>query len=201
MASNLTRTFLYSSRVVQTTCVRTLASQQGKGPMDYVKQGVDQLNQEAGKVKEAVSNATSTVVDAVSGDNNANRNMNDGKKIGQVNTNTMKHAVSKTTNRSVYETSSSSSTNSTPLSSYSGSSPASQSSNTYGSSSGNKSSPASQPSGSYGSSAPYTSDSPTEPSGGYNRSSSSASDKIRDQGSDYSKQAKPNVNQTGSKGR
>lgn len=36
--------------------------------MDYVKQGVDQLGQAAEKVKEAVSNATSTVVDAVSGD-------------------------------------------------------------------------------------------------------------------------------------
>ncbi|CAF5157523.1 unnamed protein product, partial [Rotaria sp. Silwood1] len=35
----------------------------------------------------------------------------------------------------------------------------------------------------------------------YNRGSPSASDKIKDQGSDYSKQAKPNVNQTGSKGR
>lgn len=39
--------------------------------MDYVKQGVDQLGQAAGKVKEAVSNATSTVVDAVTGDNRA----------------------------------------------------------------------------------------------------------------------------------
>ena len=36
--------------------------------MDYVKQGVDQLGQAAEKVKEAVSNATSTVVGAVSGD-------------------------------------------------------------------------------------------------------------------------------------
>ena len=57
--------------VLQTSFVRTLATGQNKGPMDYVKQGVDQLGQTAGKVKEAVSSATSTVVDAVTGDSNA----------------------------------------------------------------------------------------------------------------------------------
>jgi hypothetical protein len=85
MASGLTRTFLFGSRgsfyfnlminftiisVVQTSFTRTLATGQGKGPMDYVKQGVDQLGQAAEKVKEAVSSATSTVVGAVSGDSN-----------------------------------------------------------------------------------------------------------------------------------
>jgi uncharacterized protein with FMN-binding domain len=55
--------------VIQTSFVRTLATQQAKGPMDYVKQGVDQLGQAAEKVKDAVSSATSTVVNAVSGDN------------------------------------------------------------------------------------------------------------------------------------
>lgn len=57
--------------VLQTSFVRTLATGQNKGPMDYVKQGVDQLGQAAEKVKEAVSSATSTVVDAVTGDSNA----------------------------------------------------------------------------------------------------------------------------------
>ena len=92
MASGLTRTFLFGSRgtlnfssvlkmnlmrvlVVQTSFVRTLATGQGKGPMDYVKQGVDQLGQAAEKVKEAVSSATSTVVSAVTGDNNASKFM------------------------------------------------------------------------------------------------------------------------------
>ncbi len=91
MASNLTRTFLYGSRgiilililnfkfnftnilVVQTSFTRTLATGQAKGPMDYVKQGVDQLGQAAEKVKEAVSSATSTVVGAVTGDSNASK--------------------------------------------------------------------------------------------------------------------------------
>ena len=90
MASGLTRSFLFGSRgnfyihfdgkipfipilVLQTSFVRTLATGQNKGPMDYVKQGVDQLGQAAEKVKEAVSSATSTVVDAVSGDSNASR--------------------------------------------------------------------------------------------------------------------------------
>lgn len=41
--------------------------------MDYVKQGVDQLGQAAEKVKEAVSSATSTVVDAVKGDSHASK--------------------------------------------------------------------------------------------------------------------------------
>lgn len=45
--------------------------------MDYVKQGVDQLNQAAGKVKEAVSSATSTVVDAVTGDNSTSKSFID----------------------------------------------------------------------------------------------------------------------------
>jgi hypothetical protein len=90
MASSLTRTFLFSSRgnfnfnfnskinfmnisVVQTSFVRTLATGQGKSPMDYVKQGVDQLGQAAEKVKEAVSSATSTVVGAVTGDSNTSK--------------------------------------------------------------------------------------------------------------------------------
>jgi hypothetical protein len=90
MASGLTRTFLYGSRgnfifnfnlkinltnisVVQTSFVRTLATGQAKGPMDYVKQGVDQLGQAAEKVKEAVSSATSTVVGAVTGDSNTSK--------------------------------------------------------------------------------------------------------------------------------
>jgi hypothetical protein len=91
MASSLTRTFLYGSRgiilililnfkfnftnilVVQTSFTRTLATGQAKGPMDYVKQGVDQLGQAAEKVKEAVSSATATVVGAVTGDNNASK--------------------------------------------------------------------------------------------------------------------------------
>jgi uncharacterized protein with FMN-binding domain len=61
--------------VVQTSFVRTLATGQGhaKGPMDYVKQGVDQLGQAAEKVKEAVSSATSTVVGAVTGDHNTSK--------------------------------------------------------------------------------------------------------------------------------
>lgn len=59
--------------VLQTSFVRTLATGQNKGPMDYVKQGVDQLGQAAEKVKEAVSSATSTVVGAVSGDNRASK--------------------------------------------------------------------------------------------------------------------------------
>lgn len=50
--------------------------------MDYVKQGVDQLGQAAEKVKEAVSSATSTVVGAVTGDNNANQKVEDAKKHG-----------------------------------------------------------------------------------------------------------------------
>jgi hypothetical protein len=63
--------------VVQTSFVRALATGQGqaKGPMDYVKQGVDQLGQAAEKVKEAVSSATSTVVGAVTGDNNASKSL------------------------------------------------------------------------------------------------------------------------------
>jgi hypothetical protein len=59
--------------VVQTSFVRTLATEQAKGPMDYVKQGVDQLGQAAEKVKEAVSSAASTVAGAVRGDNNASK--------------------------------------------------------------------------------------------------------------------------------
>ena len=59
--------------VVQTSFVRTLATQQSKGPMDYVKQGVDQLGQAAEKVKEAVSSAASTVAGAVSGDSNTSK--------------------------------------------------------------------------------------------------------------------------------
>ncbi len=59
--------------VVQTSFTRTLATGQAKGPMDYVKQGVDQLGQAAEKVKEAVSSATSTVVGAVTGDSNASK--------------------------------------------------------------------------------------------------------------------------------
>lgn len=55
--------------------MRTLATGQSKGPMDYVKQGVDQLGQAAEKVKEAVSSATSTVVGAVTGDNNASKSI------------------------------------------------------------------------------------------------------------------------------
>ena len=93
MASSLTRTFLFGSRgtlldfpcscthrlfppvvlVVQTSFTRTLATGQAKGPMDYVKQGVDQLGQAAEKVKEAVSSATSTMKDAVSGDQHASK--------------------------------------------------------------------------------------------------------------------------------
>ena len=61
--------------VVQTSFTRTLATGQSKGPMDYVKQGVDQLGQAAEKVKEAVSSATSTVVDAVKGDNQASKSI------------------------------------------------------------------------------------------------------------------------------
>lgn len=51
--------FLFSYfRVVQMNIVRSLTVQeQNKGPMDYVKQGVDQLNQAATKVKEVVVNA------------------------------------------------------------------------------------------------------------------------------------------------
>jgi hypothetical protein len=92
MASTLTRTFLAGSRgklwtirksllsiihisVVQTSFVRTLATGQSKSPMDYVKQGVDQLGQAAEKVKEAVSSATSTVVGAVTGDSNASKSI------------------------------------------------------------------------------------------------------------------------------
>ena len=41
--------------------------------MDYVKQGVDQLGQAAEKVKEAVSSATSSVKDAVTGDQHASK--------------------------------------------------------------------------------------------------------------------------------
>ncbi|CAF1544263.1 unnamed protein product, partial [Rotaria sordida] len=61
---------------IQRSSIRTLTSQQGKSPMDYVKQGVDQLNQAAEKVKDVVSNATSTVVDAVSGRDNKTSNSN-----------------------------------------------------------------------------------------------------------------------------
>jgi hypothetical protein len=61
--------------VVQTSFVRTLATGQNKGPMDYVKQGVDQLGQAAEKVKEAVSSATSTVVGAVTGDHTASKSI------------------------------------------------------------------------------------------------------------------------------
>ena len=57
--------------VVQTNFARTLASQQSKGPMDYVKQGVDQLGQAAGKVKEAVSNATSNIVGGTTGNSHS----------------------------------------------------------------------------------------------------------------------------------
>lgn len=59
--------------VVQTSFARTLATGQAKGPMDYVKQGVDQLGQAAEKVKEAVSSATSSVKDAVTGDQHASK--------------------------------------------------------------------------------------------------------------------------------
>jgi hypothetical protein len=58
--------------VVQTSLVRTLSTRQTKSPLDYVKQGVDQLGQAADKVKEVVSSATSTVVGAVTGDQNKN---------------------------------------------------------------------------------------------------------------------------------
>lgn len=58
---------------VQTSFARTLATGQSKGPMDYVKQGVDQLGQAAEKVKEAVSNAASTVAGAVSNDNTTSK--------------------------------------------------------------------------------------------------------------------------------
>ena len=47
--------------------------------MDYVKQGVDQLNQAATKVKEVMSNATSTVVDAVSGEQNDSKSIENKK--------------------------------------------------------------------------------------------------------------------------
>jgi hypothetical protein len=58
---------------VQTSFTRTLATGHSKGPMDYVKQGVDQLGQAAEKVKEAVSSATSSVVDAVKGDSHTSK--------------------------------------------------------------------------------------------------------------------------------
>ncbi|CAF4116512.1 unnamed protein product [Rotaria sp. Silwood2] len=164
MANNLTHTFLYGSRIVQATSVRTLTSQQGKGPVDNVKQ--------AEKVKEVVSNAISPVVGAV-------------KRLRYhlllIFNQRMRHAVSKTTNHSGYETSCSSSIN--PSSSYNGSHPASQSSSTHEIR------------------APYTSDSPTESSGEYNRSCPSTADKIRDQVSDCTKQAKSTTNQTGNKAR
>ncbi|CAF1519834.1 unnamed protein product, partial [Rotaria sordida] len=83
--------------VVQTNFVRTLASQQGKGPMDYVKQGVDQLGQAAEKVKEAVSNATSGIM----GEN----------PTTQKATNNFKNAPSQETGGSSYGSSSGSGTN------------------------------------------------------------------------------------------
>lgn len=54
--------------VVQIGFKRTLVDQQGKTAKDYVRQGIDQLGQAAEKVKQAVSNATATVSEAVSGD-------------------------------------------------------------------------------------------------------------------------------------
>ena len=54
------RNDLMNILVVQTSFVRTLADQQKKGPIEYMKMGVDQLGEVAGKVKETVSNAASS---------------------------------------------------------------------------------------------------------------------------------------------
>ncbi|CAF2862086.1 unnamed protein product [Rotaria sp. Silwood2] len=116
MANNLTRTFLVSSRVVQTSFARTLATGQGKSPMDYVKQGVDQLSQAAEKVKEAASNATSTVVGAVTGDYNTskliNKKVEDAKIHGNRAADNFRNAADEAQRRSGYETTSSGSSRS-----------------------------------------------------------------------------------------
>ncbi|CAF1330519.1 unnamed protein product [Rotaria sp. Silwood1] len=175
MASNLIRNFLNASKVVQTSSIHTLTSQQRKSPMDYVKQGVDQIDQIAGTATQAVNSVIATVLDTITGNDSTDRNVSDVQGSSQL---FVFNFQFNTFN--VICSDQSASGNFMQTHNEAISRPASGKSSTYGKSTGD------------------LNRQPYQPSDSYERKSRNPSDanKSRNKESDYPEQAKSSANQT-----